>query len=100
MNIITTIIPIFAVIILGWFARWRGFLPDVFLEPANRLVFYLAIPAMIFREISRTSLKTQFDIKVLCITLFSVIGIFGVSRGVGLIHPCVLQNLCYEYKLR
>ena len=86
MNIITTIIPIFTVIILGWFARWKGFIPDEFLEPANRLVFYLAIPAMIFREISRASLKTQFDVKVLCITLFSVIGIFGISWGVGIIQ--------------
>jgi predicted permease len=86
MNIITTIIPIFAVIILGWFARWKGFIPDEFLEPANRLVFYLAIPAMIFREISRASLKTQFDIKVLFITLFAVVAIFGVSWGLGLAH--------------
>ncbi|MFC1814215.1 AEC family transporter [Thermodesulfobacteriota bacterium] len=86
MNIITTIIPIFAVIILGWFARWKGFIPDEFLEPANRLVFYLAIPAMIFREISRASLKTQFDIKVLFITLFAVVAIFGVSWGLGFAH--------------
>jgi len=86
MNIITTIIPIFAVIILGWFARRKGFIPDEFLEPANRLVFYLAIPAMIFREISRASLKTQFDIKVLFITLFSVICVFAISWGAGLVH--------------
>jgi len=86
MNIITTIIPIFAIIVLGWFARRRGFIPEEFLEPANRLVFYLAIPAMIFREISRASLKTRFDLKVLCITLFAVLAIFAVSRGVGLVH--------------
>jgi hypothetical protein len=57
MYIVSTIIPIFAVIILGWFARWRGFIPPEFLGPANRLVYYLAIPAMIFRGIPRDSLK-------------------------------------------
>jgi predicted permease len=41
---------------------------------------------MIFREISRASLKTQFDIKVLFITLFAVVAIFGVSWGLGLAH--------------
>lgn len=86
MSIVTTIIPIFAVIILGWVARRKGFVPEEFLEPANRLVFYLAIPAMIFREISKASLKTRFDIKVLCITLFAVVAVFAVSWGMGFVH--------------
>jgi len=83
MNIATTIIPIFAVIILGWFARWKGFIPTTFLEPANRLVYYLALPAMIFLSISKASLKTEFNILVLLITLFSVLVVFAVVWGVG-----------------
>ncbi|MDO9528402.1 MAG: AEC family transporter [Syntrophales bacterium] len=83
MNIVITIIPIFAVIILGWFARWKGFIPPAFLEPANRLVYYIALPAMIFLSISRASLKTEFNIVVLLITLFSVLVVFAVVWGVG-----------------
>jgi len=90
MNIVFTIIPIFAVIILGWFARWRGFIPTEFLGPANRLVYYLAIPAMIFNSISKASLKTKFDITVLTITLMSVLFVFAVAWGVGLI--CRVQR--------
>ncbi|OEU63255.1 MAG: transporter [Desulfobacterales bacterium S5133MH16] len=85
MNIATTIIPIFAIIILGWFARWKGFIPFEFLGPANRLVYYLAIPAMIFHAISKASLKARFDIKVLFITLLSVLAVFAVAWGVGLV---------------
>ncbi len=44
MHIISTIIPIFAIIILGWFARRKGFIQPEFLGPANRLVYHLAIP--------------------------------------------------------
>ena len=84
MNIVTTIIPIFAVIILGWFARWKGFIPPEFIGPANRLVYYLALPAMLFRSISGASLKTHFDITVLTITLFSVLAVFAVAWGAGL----------------
>ncbi len=83
MNIATTIIPIFAIIILGWFARWRGFMPTAFLEPANRLVYYLALPAMIFLSISKASLKTEFNIVVLLITLFAVLFVFAAVWGVG-----------------
>ena len=84
MNIISTIIPIFAVIILGWFARWKGFIPPDFLAPANRLVYYLAIPAMIFHSISKASLKTQFDSTVLTVTLLAIIAVFAFAWGVGL----------------
>ena len=79
MNIATTIIPIFAIIILGCFARWKGFIPFEYLGPANRLVYYLAIPAMIFHAISKASLKARFDIKVLFITLLSVLAVFVVA---------------------
>ncbi|NNF99007.1 MAG: AEC family transporter [Desulfobacteraceae bacterium] len=71
MEILSTIIPIFIIVILGWVARKKGFIPEAFLGPANRLVYYLAIPAMIFRAISKSSLGTQFQGAVLLITLFS-----------------------------
>ncbi|HUV49717.1 MAG TPA: AEC family transporter [Anaerolineae bacterium] len=83
MSIVTTIIPVFAIIILGLFSRRAGFIKPAFLEPANQLVYHLAIPAMIFRSISRASLKTQFDITVLTITLFSVLAVFVVAWVVG-----------------
>ena len=85
MDIVTTIIPIFAVIILGWFANVRGFIPAEFLGPANRLVYYIAIPAMIFRAISRSSFTSQFNIEVMAIALLSILVIFGFAWGAGLI---------------
>ena len=85
MNIATTIIPIFAVITLGWFVRVKGFIPPEFLGPANRLVYYLAIPAMIFHAISKESLSARFDVAVLFITLLSVLAVFAAAWCAGLI---------------
>jgi hypothetical protein len=79
MNIVTTIIPIFAIIILGFFAHSIGFIQAQFLGPANRLVYYMAIPAMIFRSISKASFKSQFNIKVVVITCIAVLTVFGFS---------------------
>ncbi|PID74186.1 MAG: hypothetical protein CSB32_02075 [Desulfobacterales bacterium] len=59
MDIAATIIPIFIIIILGWLARRKGFLPPEFLNPANRLVYYIAIPAMIFNTLSQATLSSQ-----------------------------------------
>lgn len=76
---ISTIIPIFLVIALGALARKRGFIPPAFLEAANRLVYYLAIPAMIFRAISRSSIGTEFNLMVITATLICVAATFGVA---------------------
>ncbi len=69
MNIFTTIIPIFAIILLGWISRKKGFIHEDFIGPANSLVFYIAIPAMIFSAISRATLTAHFNIGILVITL-------------------------------
>jgi predicted permease len=83
MNIVTTIIPIFVIILLGWMARFYGFMRAEFIEPANRLVFYLAIPAMVFRAVSRASLSSQFDIMVVALALLSVCIVFGIAWILG-----------------
>lgn len=83
MNILETIIPIFAVILIGWYARRRGFMPPEFFSPANRLVYYVAIPAMIFKAISAASLQAQFNGRVVGITLGCVLTMFLVAWAVG-----------------
>ena len=77
-----TIIPIFAVIGLGAVARKKGFLQDAFLTTANRLVYYLAIPAMIFRAIAGVSLEDRFDPMLIGVTLTAVLLVF-VSTWIG-----------------
>lgn len=90
MATITTIIPIFFVILLGWYAKQRGFVPPEFLGPANRLVFYLAIPAMIFRSISKASLKSEFNSTVLGVTLGAIVTVYLLAwwgaKRMGLIR--------------
>ena len=79
MDIAATIIPIFAIIILGWLARRKGFLPPEFLNPANRLVYYIAIPAMIFNALSKTMLTHQFNSIVITLTLIAALGAYAVA---------------------
>lgn len=79
MDVINTIIPISLIIILGWGARKRGFITSEFLGPANRLVYYLSIPAMIFSAIVKSSFHAQFDAKVLILTLLAAVGIYTAA---------------------
>jgi predicted permease len=83
MNIFSTIIPIFAVILFGWMIRHKGFIPAEFVSAGNRLVFYFAIPAMVFRAISKASFHAKFNITVLIITLCSICIVFWISTAAG-----------------
>lgn len=83
MHVFTTISPIFAVVILGYFTRRSGYISKDLLGSANRLVFYLAIPALIFRAVSKASFTTDFNTTVLVITLLSTTFIYAFSWLVG-----------------
>jgi malate permease and related proteins len=83
MQILNTVIPIFSVIFLGWLARRNGFVPQAFTGPANRLVFYFAIPAMVFAAIAEGSLKTDFNPVLLGCTLAAVGLSFGLTWIMG-----------------
>ncbi len=73
MDIFTTIIPIFSIILLGWISRKKGFIHADFIGPANSLVFYLAIPAMVFSAISRAKLTAHFNAGILVISLATIL---------------------------
>ena len=79
MNIVSTIVPIFIVIFLGLIAKKRGFFTSNFLGQANRLVYYFAIPAMIFNSISKATLRTQFSLSVIMISLFALLLITAIA---------------------
>ena len=96
MNIVITIVPIFAVIALGWLACRHGFMPPAFLGHANRLVYYFAIPAMIFSAVSKGSLHTHFNAIVLTITIISMVAAFAIAWGAVLLF-CVRAPLAGSF---
>jgi predicted permease len=59
-----------------------------FLKPANRLVYFVAIPAMIFREIAEAALAEHFRLILVAATLSPIVIIFLVGqalvRGINL----------------
>ncbi|MFW6216751.1 MAG: AEC family transporter [Desulfohalobiaceae bacterium] len=76
MQIINTILPIFVVILTGMLLRRYAFLPQEILGPLNRLVFYLAIPAMIFQKVASASWQEHFQPEALAAVLIPVGVIF------------------------
>ena len=85
ISIANTIIPIFLIILLGWFLRLKGFVTTELLGPLNRLVYYLAIPAMIFKALANASFSAFFNPALLAATLGPILIVFLIALLSGLL---------------
>ena len=73
IEVLKTVAPIFLIIFLGTYLRSRGFFQDEFVREANRLAFYAAIPALLFREVATSSLAANMQPVVVLTTFGAVI---------------------------
>jgi len=83
ISVINTILSLFAVIFLGTFARKRGLITPQLLGPLNKLVFYVAIPSLLFREISKAPFHQYFDSHLVEGLLLPPVFVFFASVGLG-----------------
>jgi len=68
LRIPETILPVFSVILLGFFLKRRGVVDPPFAKTANQIVFYVAIPAMLVNSISDAPFKENFHLTaVICL---------------------------------
>lgn len=72
-NIVFTaniVAPVFLIIAVGYFARKRKIINEVFVDVTSKFVFQVSLPVFIFLEISKLNLNQVFDIKqIIFITL-------------------------------
>lgn len=80
MNAILSVTtPFFALILLGWWAARRRWLPVSAVPGLNSFVLYFALPAMLLRFGWRTPLATLFDPVVLGLYLGVGLGVVAVA---------------------
>lgn len=60
---INATVPIFLVIIIGGLIKKWGIIDDHFANKANKYVFNVALPVMVFEDIAAGDIKSQFDIR-------------------------------------
>ncbi len=83
LRILVIVLPVFLVIALGCILRWRGFLNDAFLFPLNRLVFYVALPSLLFHKVSSADFSQSFSGILLLVLLVGLVLTFVISYGYG-----------------
>lgn len=78
-------LPVFAIMVLGWILKRVGFLTDEFTKVADRLVFKVALPCMLFLDIAEMDPSQLLDGKFVAygfvVTLISIFGIWGLTKA-------------------
>lgn len=82
-------IPIFLIILLGYILRKINFITDEFASVANRYVFVVALPVMLFVDISSSDVREDMNIKFF---LFCLIVTFTMFFLVWLIAKLTLKD--------
>lgn len=76
-------IPIFLVILLGYILRQKNFLTQEFVNISNKYVFSVALPVMLFLDVSaidvRNDMNPKFFIFCMTVTVFMFLASWGLS---------------------
>ena len=79
---INATVPVFLVMVLGGVIRKLGIIDEHFANVANRYVFKVALPVLLFRDLSRSDFISQFEpefvlyCSIVTILMFSLVWIF------------------------
>lgn len=76
-------VPIFLVIILGWVLRKKELITEEFVSVADKLVFKVALPVVIFQDISGADLSKDFNLKFVLFCFFGTCIFFGITWGLA-----------------
>ena len=76
--------PVFLVIVLGWILKKTNMISEGFVSSADKLMFRIALPVLLFRDISSINIKKDFNFKFVafcfCSTLAFILIIWLLSE--------------------
>ncbi len=105
METITLILPLFVLVLGGYAARKTGFLSDAFVQDANRLVYYVALPVTLFTEMrevgpedfAHLGLAAGYPLVVVATMLFALLVSVRMPRATrgAFVQVAFRGNLAY-----
>ncbi len=82
---INVTLPIFLVMVLGWFLKQRGMLDEHFVSVANKFNFQVTLPFLVFRDLAAVDIRAVFDGRyVLFCALATTVCFFAIWGGAKL----------------
>ncbi|HKL26530.1 MAG TPA: AEC family transporter [Desulfuromonadales bacterium] len=79
LEILNIVLPVFSVILLGWFLKRYNLIDDTFLFQTNRLVYYVGLPLLLFYKIGTADFFANFNGRLVIGSVAAVIITFFAS---------------------
>jgi len=73
---VNVILPVFIIVVLGFVLGRTGFIGEGFIEPAEKIVFKVALPVMLFLEVAGAEKLTGGDIRLIAYCVCAVTLVF------------------------
>lgn len=99
---INSILPVILLMLLGYILKRIGFLKKDFLKMANRTVFYVFLPTLLFKNISDVKNITDINWSVIAVVVAAIILLFLVGllitllirepKDKGVVLQCVFRS--------
>lgn len=78
-------IPIFLIMIFGYILMRVGFFNEEFTRIADKYVFKVGLPVLLFKEIATADIHSDFDIRFMLFCMITTTVMFGVIWGLSAI---------------
>lgn len=79
-------IPIFLIILLGYILRKADFFTDEFVKVANKYVFNVALPIMLFVDIAASDVKEKMNVKFFLFCFLVTVAMFALTWIIAVIY--------------
>ena len=79
MTILNIVLPIFAIIIIGYIAGITGIVPKSGAKSLNNFVFYIALPALLFQSTATAPLEQLMNWSFIAVNLGSIFASFIIA---------------------
>lgn len=78
-------LPIFIIIVIGYIIKRVGVINDEFAKVADRFVFKIALPFLVFKDIAEMDLRASFDLTYVLFCMIATSVMFLATWGITLI---------------
>lgn len=103
MIVLDSLFPIFILLLLGWFLKRQGFTDTSFLNTADRLIYYIFFPILLFWKIGGTSFGGGIDWSFCTAALSTLLVMFVLSTvviilsGISDFQAGSFSQSCYRF---
>lgn len=85
MHILTTLSPVFVMILLGYLLRRRDFLSEETVRQLSRLVYWVGLPCLLFYKISISAFNLADCGRIFAVMMISMIGCIFLAYGLAML---------------